>query len=978
MASNTLTAKIGLDTSDMQQNVSEAKKKLQEIIDSLNSTTAEFRNMGGGADDAASKIQLISESFEKLKNWSIESGQGVLLLQEGIEQLNQVMTSVPADSNVANSLNEIIETTKKFEESVNPVQHFTDTITQSANSTKSIKKEYFELERELTKLTAQWRAMTDAQRASARGQEIQAKMDEIKEKASSLKDTLGDVKSEIKALADDHSNLTAFNDVIGVSGNLVSTLSSTVAVATGNEKQFRQAVAAFTAVQALSNTLTKMSTVLNKSNIVMLKVHKIQTLASAAAIRMQTRAQQGNIVQTKLATAAQRVFNAVANANPYVLLATAILGVTAAMVGLTSAFGDSDEGAENMKSDVDELNKELRKLKSESQGTIMQFNAIKQVWDNSNKTAEDAVRIYKQYGQQLKDMGMDIKDANDAVKKLNDDSFNALKENIMKKFKLKQLEAKLNAEMTKLNVIEEHRIEMKERARLAKEKQNAMAKILNKMGLPGTKMTMSIMDSIALSGDWDKMAKQATGNVEKNIDSLIRQIGGLQGELYTEIEGNDKKLSASSAKRMTKEQWTINKVYQDYIDSIKSELKKEQDTIDAIYKKYGGNLSKLPFGTMDMVDLQHAITNVKSLQNEMSKVQKNFDDFSNTISKADDSSNVEHFYELTNDKIVEEMKEMFTMFDQAAIIAEKAQKGEAPEIFYSLYREFVYAVHGYLGGLQNMGMWYPQRLNDILKSFTEFDTGKNISVWKFHLKSFFSELYDSFEQEAERERKIKARVDFEAQVDESDSKRKFIFDEDGMLHELESYDQYIERRKKQNEQQKQADEDERQIYYNRAQNAEKAFGTFGDMFNSMAEAMGDGSDKTVKAMGQLSAAIGPLVKNIMMLLVPQAIMRAEEAQPWWMVPIQIMANVAAVASALQNFAQGGIVQNGGNYDRVHVMAHPGEMILNSTQQAKLWKMLDTPIVMENQNQNRKVQFVIKGQNLIGVEKNYGAKKSFIK
>lgn len=65
------------------------------------------------------------------------------------------------------------------------------------------------------------------------------------------------------------------------------------------------------------------------------------TWETASVISTVVTATKGLTTATEGATAAQKIYNAVANANPYVLLATAIVGVTTAVVAYASCAGDA-------------------------------------------------------------------------------------------------------------------------------------------------------------------------------------------------------------------------------------------------------------------------------------------------------------------------------------------------------------------------------------------------------------------------------------------------------------------------------------------------------------------------------------------------------------------------------------------------------------------------------------------------------------
>lgn len=89
----------------------------------------------------------------------------------------------------------------------------------------------------------------------------------------------------------------------------------------------------------------------------------------------------------------------------------------------------------------------------------------------------------------------------------------------------------------------------------------------------------------------------------------------------------------------------------------------------------------------------------------------------------------------------------------------------------------------------------------------------------------------------------------------------------------------------------------------------------------------------------------------------------------WILAGAAVASVLASLAALPKFEEGGIV--GGNSftgDNILARVNSGEMILNSGQQANLFSMLNN-----RTNINSNVEFVIKGQQLVGVLNNYNNK-----
>ena len=106
------------------------------------------------------------------------------------------------------------------------------------------------------------------------------------------------------------------------------------------------------------------------------------------------------------------------------------------------------------------------------------------------------------------------------------------------------------------------------------------------------------------------------------------------------------------------------------------------------------------------------------------------------------------------------------------------------------------------------------------------------------------------------------------------------------------------------------------------------------------------------------------------------------SKTWQEVIIAIAAVISAITAALAiagKFANGGIVQGKssiGDYNLIRV--NSGEMVINKTQQAKLFKILNGQLnPVSNNNLSGDVRFKVEGSALVGVLNNYNKKRSNI-
>ena len=111
------------------------------------------------------------------------------------------------------------------------------------------------------------------------------------------------------------------------------------------------------------------------------------TTADATAKGVATAATVAQTAATVKLTAAQKIFNIVAAANPYVLLATVILGVGAALYGLISASHDA----------TDQMKKEQEAAEKLKAAHEKRLNQLKSIGTASGNVAAEMMRLTAEY-----------------------------------------------------------------------------------------------------------------------------------------------------------------------------------------------------------------------------------------------------------------------------------------------------------------------------------------------------------------------------------------------------------------------------------------------------------------------------------------------------------------------------------------------------------------------------------------------------
>lgn len=175
-----------------------------------------------------------------------------------------------------------------------------------------------------------------------------------------------------------------------------------------------------------------------------------------------------------------------------------------------------------------------------------------------------------------------------------------------------------------------------------------------------------------------------------------------------------------------------------------------------------------------------------------------------------------------------------------------------------------------------------------------------------------------------------------------------------------------------------------EIIESEAEHAERLANIFDlqlQSINSLGSALsdlGNTFDNTgLKAAGIIAQAIATLIEGYAKSM---ASFKATSS-PWAWIGFSVagLATLTSVISqihSLSGYASGGIIQGAntiGDYNLARV--NSGEMILNGTQQARLFNLLNGSSVFNGSSNNNsgQVEFKIKGQELVGVLNNYNKK-----
>lgn len=372
-----------------------AKQELQRIL-----TNEQKMNQA-----AAGSYQQLSLQLERLKqaqkqlNEEEKRGADGQALEKEIQQLDAHLKDLAAD-----------------------MGEFQRNVGNYAVAAQNMKGTLRELTEEIAQLTLQYNELSDEEQRSDVGMQMRDKITQLTEEAGKYKDIVSDVKQSISASASDtrlFDSLIEAGQVFAATMGVAETACRALGMSEDSLQQsmlkVQQAMQAVQALQVIQNTLQKQSNLMKGIAI-------LQSKAAAAAAKMEAAATASATGATKAQTIAQAAFNAVAKANPYVLLATAILAVIGLIVGYTEATKDAtaaDEEAAEKAMTLKDVREEMADTFAQNAGTLLaKYKMLQDGW-NELKTDMEKTEFLKQNQKDFNDLAKEADYAQGTIGNVN-------------------------------------------------------------------------------------------------------------------------------------------------------------------------------------------------------------------------------------------------------------------------------------------------------------------------------------------------------------------------------------------------------------------------------------------------------------------------------------------------------------------------------------------------------------------------------
>lgn len=307
---------------------------------------------------------------------------------------------------------------------------------EADNAGASLRQQLRSVREEIATLLLAYRSLTEQEKQSAQGKELARHIDELTEKAGELNDAIADTSQAITNAASDSRGFDQLAGGIQLVVDGFGLATAGAQVLGLSESDLMEVQTQLQTALVASNALTSMQVNLQKQSALMQGVNVIQTKAAATAETIRTWAVGRGVIATKAATIAQAAFNAVAKANPYVLLAMAVVTV----VGALYAFAKGNEAAKKAEEErqaqlerTKEINEGIARSIGESAGSqIAAYNKLQRAWKALGDDMAKRRKFVDENKKAFQELGLSVNSVKDAEEVLVNNTSNVVQSFILR------------------------------------------------------------------------------------------------------------------------------------------------------------------------------------------------------------------------------------------------------------------------------------------------------------------------------------------------------------------------------------------------------------------------------------------------------------------------------------------------------------------------------------------------------------------
>lgn len=760
--------------------------------------------------------------------------------------------------------------------------------------------------------------------------------------AGEVKDAMADANDAISRFADDNFKLAAMSEGFGLITGAVSTATGVLGMfGVENEKveqtmlKVQSAIAMVNGVQAIATSLNKDSVIMHRIKQIKLAATTAMTQSNTVATVANTAANGANTVSTVANTAATKAWN-VAKAVSKALLGDwtglVLIGATAltAYAICSDKATDADEEKADATKEVEDAQKNYNQTMANTYSQLMTtYTKLKNQW-NSLVNEHQKTAWIKENKSQLHSLGIEVNNVADAEKAFNSNT-NAVVQSFIRR-------ARAAAQMSKMTELYKKQMELIDKRSQVQTQIKADAASHGRSAKGGDEIKdetfrSSRYGSVGSDGKWrfsQQGAKLYSGtdtSTNTQIQSIDKQIDTLNGEinkLANNIAKDTEKWtpSSTSSNRGGKTTHNTTTTKNDTPQPVKGSIGDMEKQLQKLQ-------SDLKNGFIPKAAEQQTIDSITNLKEkiEKEKIRLGFE-----APKPSDAEKAAEKYKENLKKLQEKQGDIKTTPSQSSYESAIGQNDYSTKT---------------IDGIKNQMDFNDQlikQLEDLKKAYEDLGMTGETS-------------YQDINDQIGKVQKEQSNLGNSAK---------------GMKDQSDKFDKQKES----------------------LQGLADVSSSVGSGFSSLANVFSQTGDSAAAAamnvIGTTAQATAEIIPNIIKLIgAKQGEAMANGTASASALPFP--ANIAAIASiiatvvstfanimsAVGAFADGGIV-GGGNLhgDKVLARLNGGEMVLNRTQQAKLFRTIEQGnIGNQSASSVSQVNWKIKGSDLYGALTNYKSIKS---
>lgn len=373
------------------------------------------------SDDAAIELKEVSESLKLQK-------QHVSRLEKNLKELEKAFKNAAPGEEWGKAKARIEEVKKELEEERAGLAELVDMENQlkaaSEGADVSLRQQLRNLTQEIATLMVAYAQLSDEERATAEGKALQRHIEELTEQAGILRDAMGDTTAAINNAASDTRGFDQFAGAIQLAIDGFGLATAGAEMFGVSQEDLVEAQTKLQAALVASNALSSIQNNLQKQSALMQGIGIIQTKAAATAETIKTAAQGRGVIVTKAATIAQAAFNAVAKANPYVLLAMACVTVVGALYAFAKGSKEAKKAEEERQAQAEKMKQQQEEFAQsviDSAGQqIASFLKLKRAWENLGDSFDKKKKFITDTKDEWRKLGKEIDNVNDMEKIFRD------------------------------------------------------------------------------------------------------------------------------------------------------------------------------------------------------------------------------------------------------------------------------------------------------------------------------------------------------------------------------------------------------------------------------------------------------------------------------------------------------------------------------------------------------------------------------